>query len=880
MAAAAAEAFFDDAAVALANDAEIGRFREEDERTAAASKAERTKLLQEKAALKELSDLPPNPKPFSDFVYAPDVAKQLNMYASHSIVNGRAPTPDKLGGGRGAGGGVAASMLHEAVANGWGQGASKARAACKKPSELGKGGEFGSVYAEAKDTVLRKTYKNTVAEQLNQFRVFVPDPVPRSEGWVVAPEGHARSVKDAKAKSKKRARRRIGSGGDGALGSALGSAGARSLMSPGPSISARDPPPLPSRAGGTTDAAPRRSALSRGGTASGAAKSVKWGGAFLGSGALPGGAGAGGGHYRVSSRGSSRNARVSTAGDAASTVEDPLVGTALGGQPPAGLPKMPGIGPKAHLFLYEDADEKWEKKLEGSSVSKMLGSRWERLNASGETVEVSDSPKKGPNPYLDGRPDNSMIDDFYAQRAVDRIEHAVLLAQQEQQAQRAGKEKKRSKRNKSADPPPFSPVARRATEGQSRFQLEEAAPVQATSIRGRREEDAAASAQDEQSVTAFEGENAAAETAHAARGGTEYEERKLKRKQQREARETEAAEKAAAEEASRVEKSKREMKIGEAISSRIGMLYEWRMRRKHGKDYGKRGTDTTKADRRESELWSRAGAGDSYGVRRGLSKKGANPMCVREGRSVFLNAFATCLNNELLGRKPAATRAGGMRMFTPNYDKVMEALVAACDEGDGDVSNVPALLDYVEERGVRDNEGWAAIHLAARLGRKERLEWLLEAGASIDLLTIGGETALMHASSKAQLDCIVVLLRRGANPNLVDVRGWNALHHAARSGGKTVCSCLLNAGVKKDAVDEEGRRPDELALQCPVPKKTTAELIRKFKFVDKERAPLLNYIDKHVYIDGQGPSLDSLGLAGPRSFDDLSEDGEGDDNND
>ena len=52
---------------------------------------------------------------------------------------------------------------------------------------------------------------------------------------------------------------------------------------------------------------------------------------------------------------------------------------------------------------------------------------------------------------------------------------------------------------------------------------------------------------------------------------------------------------------------------------------------------------------------------------------------------------------------------------------------------------------------------------------------LVEAGANINAITIGGDTALMKAIFYTNADCVITLLKYGADPFSEDKTGKNAL---------------------------------------------------------------------------------------------------------
>ena len=74
------------------------------------------------------------------------------------------------------------------------------------------------------------------------------------------------------------------------------------------------------------------------------------------------------------------------------------------------------------------------------------------------------------------------------------------------------------------------------------------------------------------------------------------------------------------------------------------------------------------------------------------------------------------------------------------------------------------------------------LHTAAANGHLEMVRELLKRGASVDLRTSLGSTALMQAAYHGHLSILLVLLQHSANPDLQDGYGFTALMAAATKG--------------------------------------------------------------------------------------------------
>lgn len=99
----------------------------------------------------------------------------------------------------------------------------------------------------------------------------------------------------------------------------------------------------------------------------------------------------------------------------------------------------------------------------------------------------------------------------------------------------------------------------------------------------------------------------------------------------------------------------------------------------------------------------------------------------------------------------------------------------------------------------RREDGVTTLMMAAMTGRIEVMEALIEVGATIDLQTPDGTTALLAACTYArttrEIMGIEVLLARGANPSLANAEGNDALMMAARHGLVDAALALIRAGA-------------------------------------------------------------------------------------
>ena len=112
---------------------------------------------------------------------------------------------------------------------------------------------------------------------------------------------------------------------------------------------------------------------------------------------------------------------------------------------------------------------------------------------------------------------------------------------------------------------------------------------------------------------------------------------------------------------------------------------------------------------------------------------------------------------------------------------------------------------------VIDEDAEAPIHLAAREGDTRCLSTLLKHGASVDMRTTLGSTALHTALLGGKNDIIKILLETGANVNNVLMYGRTPLHLATASGYINVMALLLQYGADPHQRDDSGNSAIEAA---------------------------------------------------------------------
>ena len=110
------------------------------------------------------------------------------------------------------------------------------------------------------------------------------------------------------------------------------------------------------------------------------------------------------------------------------------------------------------------------------------------------------------------------------------------------------------------------------------------------------------------------------------------------------------------------------------------------------------------------------------------------------------------------------------------------------------------------------SEGMTLLHWAAMNGLDKRVQKLLEKGASVDIKSKGGATALALATLYERAKVVQVLLDNGALVDCRDDAGQTPLHYAAAMElEEEITQMLLDAGADPNAVDNHrGENPLDL----------------------------------------------------------------------
>jgi hypothetical protein len=121
-----------------------------------------------------------------------------------------------------------------------------------------------------------------------------------------------------------------------------------------------------------------------------------------------------------------------------------------------------------------------------------------------------------------------------------------------------------------------------------------------------------------------------------------------------------------------------------------------------------------------------------------------------------------------------------------------QSVVKAAGKG-----NMDRVQHHIKKRGravlfEKEPGGWTALHKAARKGKAEMVEYLIEKMADIESIDAAMMTPLHCACWKGHTEVVEKLLEKGANALVVTESGWNPIHTAAFRGHADVVKVLLS----------------------------------------------------------------------------------------
>ena len=131
----------------------------------------------------------------------------------------------------------------------------------------------------------------------------------------------------------------------------------------------------------------------------------------------------------------------------------------------------------------------------------------------------------------------------------------------------------------------------------------------------------------------------------------------------------------------------------------------------------------------------------------------------------------------------------------------------------GDVEKLGELLKTGVNVNAHTKAGDTALTLAAGLGYKDVVAFLLDHGAKINQATASSQTTpLMWAAFNGKLEVVRALTEREARVDLENSQGFTALMLAAEGGHKGIVKLLHEKGAKLNAKNAEGNSALTLAV--------------------------------------------------------------------
>ena len=161
--------------------------------------------------------------------------------------------------------------------------------------------------------------------------------------------------------------------------------------------------------------------------------------------------------------------------------------------------------------------------------------------------------------------------------------------------------------------------------------------------------------------------------------------------------------------------------------------------------------------------------------------------------------------NEIFKKHAAFMKSGKaretlLRLGTPITD---EALAHSAAEGN--IEEVTLFLAAGFSPDTRNTAGLPLLNIAARRGQREMLQFLIHAGAQLNLLAEDrNSTALIDGTLGKHKELVKDLIEAGADLNVQSKDGQTALIVAVGTGCEEIFEALLKAGANPDLTDKLG----------------------------------------------------------------------------
>lgn len=122
----------------------------------------------------------------------------------------------------------------------------------------------------------------------------------------------------------------------------------------------------------------------------------------------------------------------------------------------------------------------------------------------------------------------------------------------------------------------------------------------------------------------------------------------------------------------------------------------------------------------------------------------------------------------------------------------------------GEVDRMFRKIQQETDLAATDDQGYTALHWAARRGHTDVVSYLTEKGANLASLSDRGETALHLAAAEGCLIAVKLLVNK-IDIELQDQAGQTALHLAAAHGHVEVLKVLIDLNADVGGMDGSGR---------------------------------------------------------------------------
>lgn len=171
-------------------------------------------------------------------------------------------------------------------------------------------------------------------------------------------------------------------------------------------------------------------------------------------------------------------------------------------------------------------------------------------------------------------------------------------------------------------------------------------------------------------------------------------------------------------------------------------------------------------------------------------------------------------------------------------------------------------------KNIAEGRGMTLLHLAAAIGNEEITDFLILAGANIEITDQQGNTPLLYAALFNQDATAYTLLKAGANINHTNQSSQSAVHLAImKKDSLILLGLLLAQKANVNVQDNNGCTPLHLAIQAKQPQNVVSALLRKnidITITDRVGNTALNYAQQSnnkdiiMLLQGrQGVSIDN-----------------------